>query len=56
MLILSRRKDQKIIIGDNITIVVVEIKDGKVRLGIEAPENISIDREEIRKSKDATQK
>ena len=37
MLVLSRKKDEKIIIGDNITVMVIEIRGDKVRLGIEAP-------------------
>lgn len=51
MLVLSRSKDQSIIINDNIKIVVVEIQGNKVRLGIEAPKDVSVDREEIYKSK-----
>lgn len=47
MLILSRKEDESIIIGDNIEIKVLEIKDGKVRLGIEAPKNVDILRKEL---------
>ena len=47
MLVLSRKRDEKIIIGDNITIMVIEIRGDKVRLGIEAPENITIHRQEV---------
>ena len=47
MLVLSRFKDQKIVIGDNITITVVGVEGGKVKLGIEAPRDISVHREEI---------
>lgn len=52
MLILSRHKDESIVIGDDIEITVVEIRDGKVRLGIEAPRHVPVDRKEIRVSKD----
>lgn len=45
--IFSRRKDEKIIIGDNISIKVVEIRGDKVRLGIEAPRDISVHRREV---------
>jgi carbon storage regulator len=47
MLVLSRKKDEKIIIGDNISIMVVEIRGDKVRLGIEAPREISVHRREV---------
>jgi carbon storage regulator len=47
MLVLSRHKDKAIIIGDNIKIVVVEICGDKVRLGIEAPKNVSVHRQEV---------
>lgn len=49
MLILSRKKNEKIIIAGGITVVVVDISEGNVRLGIEAPKDISIHREEIQK-------
>lgn len=47
MLVLSRKKDEKIIIGDSITLMVIEIKNDKVRLGIEAPKDITVHREEV---------
>jgi carbon storage regulator len=47
MLVLSRRKDEKIVIGDNITVMVVELRRDKVRLGIEAPPEITVHREEV---------
>lgn len=46
-MVLSRKKDEKIIIGDNITIMVIEIRGDKVRLGIEAPREITVHREEV---------
>lgn len=49
MLILSRKKDESIIIDGNIEIKVLEIEDGKVRIGIEAPKNIDIFRKELYK-------
>lgn len=59
MLVLSRKKDEKIVIGDNISIMVVEIRGDKVRLGIEAPREISVHRREVyeaikRKESEAT--
>ncbi|MBW4827891.1 MAG: carbon storage regulator CsrA [Clostridiaceae bacterium] len=47
MLILTRKKDESIIIGDNIEVKVLEISDGKVKLGIEASKNIDIIRKEL---------
>ena len=47
MLVLSRKKNESIIINDNITIIVVEIRGDKVRLGIEAPKEIPVHRREV---------
>ena len=47
MLVLSRKKNESIIINDNITIVVVEIRGDKVRLGIEAPKEVPVHRNEV---------
>lgn len=57
MLVLSRKLNESIIIGDNIKIVVIEISPGKVRLGIDAPRDVPVHRKEvyeaIRESKSA---
>lgn len=47
MLVLSRTKDQSIIIGDNIKITIVDVRGDKVRLGITAPKDVPVHREEI---------
>jgi carbon storage regulator len=47
MLVLSRQKDQTIMIGDNIEITVVDIRGDKVRLGITAPPQIPVHRKEV---------
>lgn len=47
MLCLSRKRDESIVIQGNITITVLEIRGDKVRLGIEAPREIPIFREEL---------
>ncbi|MFN0198578.1 MAG: carbon storage regulator CsrA [Planctomycetaceae bacterium] len=47
MLVLSRQRDESIIIGDNIVITVVDIRGDKVRLGIQAPTEISVHRQEV---------
>lgn len=49
MLVLSRKLGEKIIIGENIIITVVDIDRGKIRLGIEAPKDVEIWREELRR-------
>ena len=48
MLVLSRRRDERILIGDDIEIVVVEVRGEKVRLGIKAPTEIPVHRGELR--------
>jgi carbon storage regulator len=48
MLVLSRRRDERILIGDDIEIVVVEVRGEKVRLGINAPTEIAVHRAELR--------
>lgn len=47
MLVLSRKKDEKIIIGDQIKVMVIEIRGDKVRLGIDAPKEVAVHREEV---------
>ena len=47
MLVLSRKKNESIIINDDITVVVVEIRGDKVRLGIEAPKEVPVHRQEV---------
>lgn len=47
MLVLSRHRDESIMIGDDIVITVVDIRGDKVRLGIEAPSHIAVHRREV---------
>jgi carbon storage regulator len=47
MLVLSRQRDESIIIGDNIVITIVDIRGDKVRLGIEAPKEVPVHRQEV---------
>lgn len=47
MLVLSRKKNERIVVGDNIAITVVEIRGDKVRLGFEAPRDIRVHRQEV---------
>ena len=48
MLVLSRKANQGIWIGENIFVTVLRIEGGRVKIGIEAPADIQIDREEVR--------
>ena len=47
MLVLSRQRDESIIIGDNIVVTIVDIRGDKVRLGIDAPTEIPVHRQEV---------
>jgi carbon storage regulator len=47
MLVLSRQRDESIVIGDNIVVTIVDVRGDKVRLGIEAPREISVHRREV---------
>ncbi len=47
MLVLSRQRDESIMIGDNIVVTIVDIRGDKVRLGISAPTEIPVHRQEI---------
>jgi len=52
MLVLSRRVNERILIGNNVTITVVRVDGGLVRIGIDAPKEVSVMREELKKSRD----
>jgi carbon storage regulator len=47
MLVLSRQRDESIIINDNIVVTIVDIRGDKVRLGIEAPSEVPVHRREV---------
>jgi carbon storage regulator len=47
MLVLSRQRDESIIIGDNVVVTIVDIRGDKVRLGIQAPQEIPVHRREV---------
>lgn len=49
MLVLTRKRDESIIIGDSIKVTVVDVRGDQVKLGIEAPRSIPVHREEIYK-------
>ena len=50
MLILSRKVDEQIKIGDNITITIIEVRGDQVKVGIEAPKSVKVFREEVFKA------
>ena len=47
MLVLSRQKNESIMIGDNVEVIIVDVRGDKVRLGITAPKAISVHRKEV---------
>lgn len=51
MLCLSRKAGESIVINDDIKVTIIQIQNGKVRLGVTAPESVPIDREEIHQKK-----
>ena len=50
MLVLSRKRDESIIIGENIVLTIVDIRGDKVRLGIQAPSTVPVHRKEVHDS------
>lgn len=52
MLVLERRLSEVIIIGSDVRVMVVSISGDKVKLGIDAPKNVRVDREEVREAID----
>lgn len=51
MLVLSRKQNERIRIGDNIVVTVVRLSGDKVRLGVTAPDTVGVDREEVFEAK-----
>ena len=47
MLILTRRVGEKLIIGENVTVTVLGVKGNQIRIGIDAPRDIQVNREEV---------
>ena len=48
MLVLTRKAGQTLVIGENVRVTVLSVKGNTIRLGIEAPKEISVEREELR--------
>lgn len=53
MLVLTRKTNEEIVIGDNIRITIVEVGQGRVKIGIAAPKSVRVDRAEIHQQKQA---
>ncbi|MDX2418981.1 MAG: carbon storage regulator CsrA [Xanthomonadales bacterium] len=47
MLLLTRKVGEKLKIGDDVTVSVLGVKGGQIRIGIDAPRNVKVDREEV---------
>lgn len=47
MLVLSRKRDESIMIGDDVVVTIVDIRGDKVRLGINAPQDVPVHRQEV---------
>lgn len=52
MLVVTRKLNEEIVIGDNIIVTLIEVKNGKARIGITAPRDVPVDRREVREAKD----
>lgn len=53
MLVLARKVGERIMVGEEVVITVIDVRNGQVRLGVEAPKTMAVDREEVRKNKRA---
>ena len=47
MLILARRVDESLVIGDNVTVTILGVKGNQVRIGVDAPRDVAVHREEL---------
>lgn len=47
MLVLSRHRDESIVIGDDVVVTVIDIRGDKVRLGVQAPQDVPVHRQEV---------
>lgn len=52
MLILTRRVDESLVIGDNVTVTILGVKGNQVRIGVDAPRDVSVHREELGQKQD----
>lgn len=56
MLILTRRVNESLVIGDDVTVTVLGVKGNQVRIGVDAPRDVSVHREELAQKGDDTQR
>ena len=52
MLILTRRVDESLVIGDNVTVTLLGVKGNQVRIGVDAPRDVTVHREELAQKQD----
>lgn len=52
MLTLTRRVDESLVIGDNVTVTILGVKGNQVRIGVDAPRDVSVHREELAQKQD----
>jgi len=53
MLILTRRVDESLVIGDNVTVTILSVKGNQVRIGVDAPRDVTVHREELAQKLDS---
>ncbi|REJ70197.1 MAG: carbon storage regulator [Proteobacteria bacterium] len=53
MLILTRRVDESLVIGDNVTVTILGVKGNQVRIGVYAPSDVTVHREELAQKQDS---
>ena len=53
MLILTRRVDESLVIGDNVTVTILSVKGNQVRIGVDAPRDVTVHREELAQKHDS---
>ncbi len=53
MLILTRRVDESLVIGDNVTVTILSVKGNQVRIGVDAPRDVTVHREELAQQQDS---
>ena len=53
MLILTRRVDESLVIGDNVTVTILGVKGNQVRIGVDAPRDVNVHREELAQKQDS---
>lgn len=53
MLILTRRVDESLVIGENITVTILSVKGNQVRIGVDAPRDVTVHREELAQKHDS---